>query len=164
MRNKKWIIEGSGNSGAFNTCRVQYIYINDVGVKSPFDTMLYGFLRVSRSRNPKNIRNALIFLRKMATFSCFLGPKVMHFHASMKRMTFWPLYHHIVQTHNELRCNTVYHISQNSTSPQWLIYIICDRLVTGMLQKSYKELQNNYDQLTLYYICVGPIAMQKRTC
>ena len=48
----------------------------------------YGFLRVSHSRNPKNIRNPLIFLRKMATFSCFWGPKVMHFHASMKRMTF----------------------------------------------------------------------------
>ena len=30
-----------------------------------------GFLRVSRSRNPENIRNPLIFLRKMAAFSCF---------------------------------------------------------------------------------------------
>ena len=29
-----------------------------------------------------------------ATFSCFTGPKVMLFHASMKRITFWPWYHH----------------------------------------------------------------------
>ena len=48
----------------------------------------YGFLRVSRSRNPENIRNPLIFLRKMAAFSCFAGPKVMLFHASMNSMTF----------------------------------------------------------------------------
>ena len=67
----------------------------DVRVKSiwPYDT--YGFLRISCSRNPKNIRNPLIFLWKMATFSCFAGPKVMYFHVNMKNMTFWPWYHNI---------------------------------------------------------------------
>jgi len=48
----------------------------------------FGFFRALRSQNPKNIRNPHIFLRKMATFSCLVGPKVMLFHASMKRMTF----------------------------------------------------------------------------
>ena len=43
-------------------------------------------------QHPKNIRNPLIFLRKMATFSCFAGPKVMHFHVNMKCMTFCPWY------------------------------------------------------------------------
>jgi len=42
----------------------------------------------SAPQNPKNIRNPLIFLRKMASFSCFTGLKIMLFHASMKRMTF----------------------------------------------------------------------------
>ena len=44
----------------------------DVGVKryfAPSDTEL---LRALHSRNSKNIRNSLIFLQKMATYSCFL--------------------------------------------------------------------------------------------
>ena len=43
----------------------------DVGVKryfAPSDTEL---LRALHSRNSKNIRNSLIFLQKMATYSCF---------------------------------------------------------------------------------------------
>ena len=36
----------------------------------------------------ENIRNPLIFLRKIAACSCFAGPKVMLFHASMNSMTF----------------------------------------------------------------------------
>ena len=43
----------------------------DVGVKmyfAPSDTEL---LRALHSRNSKNIRNPLIFLQKMATYSCF---------------------------------------------------------------------------------------------
>ena len=45
---------------------------NDVGGKryfAPSDTEL---LRALHSRNSKNIRNSLIFLQKMATYSCFL--------------------------------------------------------------------------------------------
>ncbi len=34
---------------------------------------LPGLLRALRSRNPQNIRNPLIFLRKMATYSYFGG-------------------------------------------------------------------------------------------
>ena len=44
----------------------------DVGVKryfAPSDTEL---LRALHSRNSKNIRNSLIFLQKMATYSCLL--------------------------------------------------------------------------------------------
>ena len=37
--------------------------------KTHFDT---GLLRALHSRNPKNIRNPLIFFQKMATYSCFL--------------------------------------------------------------------------------------------
>ena len=36
----------------------------------------------------ENIRNPLIFLQKMAACSCFVGSKVMLFHASMNSMTF----------------------------------------------------------------------------
>ena len=43
----------------------------------------------------KNIRNSLIFLWKMAAFSCLAGPKVMIFHTSMKIMTFGPWHHYI---------------------------------------------------------------------
>jgi len=54
-----------------------------------FDPMMPSdFFALPRSQNPKNIRNPLIFLRKMATFSCLAGLKVMIFHASMKIMTF----------------------------------------------------------------------------
>ena len=37
----------------------------------------------------------------MAAFRCFAGLKVMLFHASMKRMTFWPLHHSIQAKRNE---------------------------------------------------------------
>ena len=45
----------------------------DVGVKrsfAPYDT---GLFRTACSHNPQNIHNSLIFLRKMATYSCFGG-------------------------------------------------------------------------------------------
>ena len=48
----------------------------DVGVKmyfAPSDTEL---LRALHSRNSKNIRNPLIFLQKMASYSCFGGSQV----------------------------------------------------------------------------------------
>ena len=49
----------------------------DVGVKRYFAPNDTGLLRALHSRNPQNIHNSLIFLRKMATYSCFLaGPKV----------------------------------------------------------------------------------------
>ncbi|WP_157200747.1 hypothetical protein [Marvinbryantia formatexigens] len=50
-----------------------------------------GFLRAAHSRNPGNIRNSHIFLRKMAAFSCFAGAKVIHSHAGMGCMTFCTL-------------------------------------------------------------------------
>ena len=53
----------------FNFCCIIH---KDVGVKmyfAPSDTEL---LRALHSRNSKNIRNSLIFLQKMATYSCFL--------------------------------------------------------------------------------------------
>ena len=42
-------------------------------VHGPQDT---GLLRALHSRNPKNIRNPLIFLQKMASYSCFGGSQV----------------------------------------------------------------------------------------
>ena len=44
-----------------------------LGSKGILPPMIPGLLRAIRSRNPQNIRNPLIFLRKMATYSCF-GP------------------------------------------------------------------------------------------
>ena len=46
----------------------------------------YGFLRVSHSRNPKNIRNSLVFQRKTAIFSCFGGS---HSHKNVCKHTFY---------------------------------------------------------------------------
>ena len=48
----------------------------------------FGFFRATALPKSENIRNPLIFLRKMATFSCLAGQGVMIFHASMKIMTF----------------------------------------------------------------------------
>ena len=44
---------------------------NDVGVKRYFDPSDTELLRALHSRNSKNIRNPLIFLQKMAFYSCF---------------------------------------------------------------------------------------------
>ena len=44
-----------------------------LGSKGILTSMIPGLLRALRSRNPQNIRNPLIFLRKMATYSCFGG-------------------------------------------------------------------------------------------
>ena len=57
----------------FNFCCIIH---KDVGVKmyfAPSDTEL---LRALHSRNSKNIRNPLIFLQKMAPYSCFGGSQV----------------------------------------------------------------------------------------
>ncbi len=43
----------------------------------------------------ENIRNPLIFLRKMATCSCFAGPIDIKIHASMYFMSICPLAHRI---------------------------------------------------------------------
>ena len=43
----------------------------DVGVKRYFDPSDTELLRALHSRNSKNIRNPLIFLQKMAPYSCF---------------------------------------------------------------------------------------------
>ena len=61
----------------------------DVGVKryfAPSDTEL---LRALHSRNSKNIRNSLIFLQKMATYSCLLrvpSSKIL-LQASLRRIS-----------------------------------------------------------------------------
>ena len=48
----------------------------DVGVKRYFDPSDTELLRALHSRNSKNIRNLLIFLQKMASYSCFgRGPR-----------------------------------------------------------------------------------------
>ena len=44
-----------------------------------------------------NIRNSLIFLRKMATFSCLAGPIDRKIHASMYFISICPLAHIILQ-------------------------------------------------------------------
>jgi hypothetical protein len=44
---------------------------HDVGVKRYFDPSDTELLRALHSRNSKNIRNLLIFLQKMASYSCF---------------------------------------------------------------------------------------------
>ena len=43
----------------------------DVGVKRSFDPYDTGLFRTTCSHNPQNIHNPLIFLRKMAPYSCF---------------------------------------------------------------------------------------------
>ena len=44
---------------------------HDVGVKRYFDPSDTELLRALHSHNSKNIRNLLIFLQKMASYSCF---------------------------------------------------------------------------------------------
>ncbi len=44
---------------------------HDVGVKRYFDPSDTELRRALHSRNSKNIRNLLIFLQKMASYSCF---------------------------------------------------------------------------------------------
>ena len=63
------------------------IHIMMLGSKGILTLDTYGLLRTLCSPKTFEIRPA------RATFSCFGGPKVMLFHASMKRMTFWPWYH-----------------------------------------------------------------------
>ena len=46
-----------------------------LGSKGILTPMIPGLLRAMRSRNPQSICNPLIFLRKMATYSCFGGPQ-----------------------------------------------------------------------------------------
>ena len=53
-------------------------------VHGPQDT---GLLRALHSRNPKNIRNPLIFLQKMASYSCFWRVPILQvlLQASLRR-------------------------------------------------------------------------------
>jgi len=50
---------------------VKYLLNYNVGVKRYFDPSDTELLRALHSRNSKNIRNSLIFLQKMAAYSCF---------------------------------------------------------------------------------------------
>ena len=52
----------------------------------PSDT---GLLRALHSRNPKNIRNPLIFLQKMAPYSCFwrVPSSKIFLQASLRRIS-----------------------------------------------------------------------------
>jgi len=59
-----------------------------LGSKVFAPNLIHALLRISCSRKAKNTHNPLIFLRKMATYSCFAGHKVMKNHASMILMTF----------------------------------------------------------------------------
>ncbi len=64
----------------------------------PLDPGDTGLLRALHSRNPKNIRNPLIFLQKMAPYSCFWrvpSSKIL-LQASLRRiLDLWTLDHHI---------------------------------------------------------------------
>ena len=51
------------------------------------------FLRVSHSQNRQKHEQVAIFLRKMATCSCFAGPIDIRIHASMYFMSICPLAH-----------------------------------------------------------------------
>ena len=55
-----------------------------LGAKGIFPHDTNGLLRTLCSRNPKTFE----IRPNRATFSCFAGPKVILFHASMKSMTF----------------------------------------------------------------------------
>ena len=59
----------------FVRAQTQFILLTltsyDVGVKRYFDPSDTELLRALHSRNSKNIRNPLIFLQKMASYSCF---------------------------------------------------------------------------------------------
>ena len=63
----------------------------------PHDTN--GLLRILCSRNPKTFE----IRPNRATFSCFAGPQVILFHASMKSMNFWPWYHFICFRFSKVR-------------------------------------------------------------
>ena len=70
----------------FNFCCIIH---KDVGVKmyfAPSDTEL---LRALHSRNSKNIRNPLIFLQKMAPYSCFwrVPSSKIFLQASLRRIS-----------------------------------------------------------------------------
>ena len=64
----------------FVQAQTQFILLTltsyDVGVKRYFDPSDTELLRALHSRNSKNIRNPLIFLQKMASYSCFGGSQV----------------------------------------------------------------------------------------
>ena len=78
---------------------VQYYY---VWVKRYFDPSDTELLRALHSRNSKNIRNPLIFLQKMASYSCFLvGPKFTNPPASKLASDLWPFDPGIILSKNE---------------------------------------------------------------
>ena len=59
----------------------------------PTNEPLRDFFAFHALKITKNIRNSLIFLRKMATFSCFAVPIVIKMYASIHFMTICPLAH-----------------------------------------------------------------------
>ncbi len=60
----------------------------DVGAKRQLCMIPTDFSALRASKIRENIRNPLIFLRKMATSSCFCGPKVSKMDASIHLLTF----------------------------------------------------------------------------
>ena len=86
-----------------------------LGSKDILVPMIHGLLRISCSRNPKTpqIRS---FSTKKGYFSVFAGQnKSCFFHASMKRMTFWPWYHHhkILMSKDALRIVSYFVLPQS---------------------------------------------------
>lgn len=63
-----------------------------LGSKGILNPLIHGFLRTLCSRNPKTFEIRSFFCEKWLLSHVFAGPKVMYFHASMKYMTFCPLY------------------------------------------------------------------------
>ena len=92
-------------------------YIMMLGSKA-FDPSDTGLLCTACSRNPQNIRNSLIFLRKMATYSCFLaGPKFRNLPASKLASDFRPFDPDILSCSGllyNLSCTHIVHIYQSS--------------------------------------------------
>ncbi len=61
----------------------------------PANEPLMNFYALRAPEIHENIRNPLIFLRKMATFSCLAGPIDIKIYASIYFMSICPLAHNI---------------------------------------------------------------------
>ena len=94
------------------------VEFHDVGVKRYFDPFDTELLRALHSRNSKNIRNPLIFLQKMATYSCFWRVKRSKKHVFrwlFQKTCFFCACLHIFLTGETLTsCELTFHLHQVS--------------------------------------------------
>ena len=111
-----------------------YRYKYDVVIKRYFDPSDTELLRALHSRNSKNIRNSLIFLQKMASYSCFWqvqGHKSSCKQACIGFMTFCPWYLVIIVM--KVSCMYRWH-SHNCRHYSWSGLLPC-LLNTGLAAK-----------------------------